>query len=225
MVARLARDHDVTPGRARTSISRDHADVRDAISALAPQAIVNCARYNDVDGAEDEQVTRASTSMRWWSPRWRGRPPRPRRGLPSLQHGLRLRRHRVGCRTPRPSSPSRAASTRNRSWSASGWPPTAPQHYVLRVESLFGGPQRRSSVDRIVDAVRSGAAGAGVLRSRRVAKLRRRRGRASALLLRDAAAVGLYHCVNSGHATWLERRPGDCQASRPAGRRCSSRCR
>ena len=27
----------------------------------------------------------------------------------------------------------------------------APQHYVLRVESLFGGPHRRSSVDRIVD--------------------------------------------------------------------------
>ena len=50
----------------------------------------------------------------------------------------------------------------------------APKHYVLRVESLFGGPHRRSSVDRIVDAGARGPAGAGVRRSGRVAQLRRR---------------------------------------------------
>ena len=32
----------------------------------------------------------------------------------------------------------------------------APRHYVLRVESLFGGEKRRSSVDRIADALRHG---------------------------------------------------------------------
>ena len=80
----------------------------------------------------------------------------------------------------------------------------APQHYVLRVESLFGGPHRRSSVDRIVDAVRNGQA-APVFTDRVVSpSFVADVADASAFLLRTRPATGLYHCVNSGHATWLE---------------------
>ena len=79
----------------------------------------------------------------------------------------------------------------------------APQHYVLRVESLFGGPHRRSSVDRIVDAVRSGQPAPvfvdRVVSPSFVADV----ADASAFMLRTRPAAGLYHCVNSGHATWL----------------------
>ena len=79
----------------------------------------------------------------------------------------------------------------------------AHRHYVLRVESLFGGPQRKSSVDRIVDAVRSGQA-APVFVDRVVSpSFVDDVSDASAFVLRTAPEPGVYHCVNSGHATWL----------------------
>jgi dTDP-4-dehydrorhamnose reductase len=80
----------------------------------------------------------------------------------------------------------------------------APRHYVLRVESLFGGPHRRSSVDRIVDAVRAGRE-APVFFDRVVSpSFVVDVAEASAFLLAALPPFGLYHCVNAGHATWLE---------------------
>jgi dTDP-4-dehydrorhamnose reductase len=79
----------------------------------------------------------------------------------------------------------------------------APKHYVLRVESLFGGPHRRSSVDRIVDLVRSGQP-APVFVDRVVSpSFVVDVTDASAFILRTTPPAGVYHCVNSGHATWL----------------------
>ena len=79
----------------------------------------------------------------------------------------------------------------------------APKHYVLRVESLFGGPHRRSSIDRIVDLVRSGQPAPvfvdRVVSPSFVADV----ADASAFILRAQPPTGVYHCVNSGHATWL----------------------
>jgi dTDP-4-dehydrorhamnose reductase len=78
-----------------------------------------------------------------------------------------------------------------------------PRHYVLRVESLFGGPRRRSTIDRIVDTLRAG----------REARLFRDRTvtpsfvddvvEATWALVSRQAAPGVYHCVNSGSTTWL----------------------
>ena len=49
MAARLAGEHEVTAWtRADVDLTR-HRDVREAIVELAPQAIVNCASYNNVD--------------------------------------------------------------------------------------------------------------------------------------------------------------------------------
>jgi dTDP-4-dehydrorhamnose reductase len=74
---------------------------------------------------------------------------------------------------------------------------------VLRVESLFGGPHRRSSVDRIADLVRSGQP-APVFTDRVVSpSFVADVADASAFILRTAPEPGVYHCVNSGHATWL----------------------
>jgi dTDP-4-dehydrorhamnose reductase len=79
----------------------------------------------------------------------------------------------------------------------------APKHYVLRVESLFGGPHRRSSVDRIVELVRAGQP-APVFADRVVSpSFVADVAEASAFILRALPAAGVYHCVNSGHATWL----------------------
>lgn len=201
MMLRLGRSHDVTGWtRADVELTR-HTAARDAVLKLAPEAIVNCASYNHVDLAEDEQVTamdvnamvvgtlaRAAAQLNavfvhystdfvfagdTATPYTEVDQPEPR--------GVYAQSKLVG------------------EWLAAD----APQHYVMRVESLFGGPLRRSSIDRIVDAVRKGEPATvfmdRVVSPSYVADVTD----ASAFLLETRPAPGLYHCVNSGHATWL----------------------
>jgi dTDP-4-dehydrorhamnose reductase len=85
-------------------------------------------------------------------------------------------------------------------WLAAGW----RQHYVLRVESLFGGTLAKSSVDRIVAAVGSGAEAPVFFDRVTSPSFIADVADATAHLLHARAPYGLYHCVNSGHATWLE---------------------
>src|SRR6186997_382654 len=57
MVERLQSEHDVTSWtRAEIDLTRHH-DVRDKVTLLAPQAIINCASFNQVDQSEDDQIT------------------------------------------------------------------------------------------------------------------------------------------------------------------------
>jgi dTDP-4-dehydrorhamnose reductase len=75
---------------------------------------------------------------------------------------------------------------------------------VLRVESLFGGAHRRSSVDRIADAIRKGEP-ARVFVDRTVTpSYVKDVADATWKLLQTGPAAGLYHCVNSGVTTWFE---------------------
>jgi dTDP-4-dehydrorhamnose reductase len=202
MAEQLAATHDVTAWTRAEIDLRRHQEVRAAVIALAPQAIVNCASYNQVDLAEDEQVTaldingmvvgtlaRAAAAVdailihystdfvfagTSSSPYAEGDQPEPR----SVYAQSKL----IG------------------EWLATD----APRHYVLRVESLFGGLHRRSSVDRIVDAVRAGQPAPvfvdRVVSPSFVADVVD----ASGFVLRTRPPAGLYHCVNSGHATWFE---------------------
>src|SRR5947207_2218800 len=56
VVHELGGAHEVMPfDRAALDVTSDSA-VAAAIDAVAPDAIVNCAAYNDVDGAEDHPV-------------------------------------------------------------------------------------------------------------------------------------------------------------------------
>ena len=81
-------------------------------------------------------------------------------------------------------------------------------HYVLRVESLFGGvpdgPPAKGTVASIIKALREG----------RMVKVFSARTVSPTFVIDAARATcdvidrhpepGLYHCVNSGHCTWLE---------------------
>jgi dTDP-4-dehydrorhamnose reductase len=80
----------------------------------------------------------------------------------------------------------------------------APLHYVLRVESLFGGPLAKSSIDRILDAIQRGEP-ARVFVDRTVTpSYVTDVAEATAQLLVIRPPAGVYHCVNSGVTTWLE---------------------
>src|SRR4051794_31363294 len=135
---------DITDANATTRVvTQEHPDV-----------IINCAAYNDVDGAEDH----ATDAFRGNS-----------LGVLSLARAAAV----VGATfvhystdfvfdgeasspyteddPPRPQSVY-ASSKLLGEWFAAD----APVHYVLRVESLFGGQTRRSSIDRIAASIREG---------------------------------------------------------------------
>ena len=130
-----------------------------------------------------------------------------RRAADALQHRLRVFRHGRRRPTPRSIRPNRKASMRNRSWSASGWPPTRRSTTCCASRACLAGrtaaaasiasstpcaPGQPAPV--FVDRVVSPSFVADVAD-------------ASAFILRTRPAAGLYHCVNSGHATWLDGRP------------------
>lgn len=202
MAQRLASEHDVVAWTRADIDLRRHQDVREAIGELAPQAIVNCAGYNNVDGAEDEQVTAIDINAMVV-----GTLAKSAAAVDAVLIHYSSDFVFAGTATtpyteaqqPEPRSVY-AQSKLIGEWLAAD----APRHYVLRVESLFGGANRRSSVDRIVDAIREGRQAPvfidRVVSPSFVADV----ADASAFLLAARPEAGVYHCVNSGHATWFE---------------------
>ena len=201
MVTRLGSEHDVTAWTRQDIDLTRHQDVREAIGELAPQAIVNCAGFNQVDAAEDDQVTALEVNAMAV-----GTLARAAAMLDAVLVHYSTDFVFAGTAStpyaetdmPEPRS-AYAQSKLVGEWLAAD----APNHYVLRVESLFGGPHRRSSIDRIVDLVRSGQP-APVFADRVVSpSFVPDVAEASAFILRTQPQAGVYHCVNSGHATWL----------------------
>ena len=201
MARRLSVDHDVTGWtRADVDLTR-HQDVRSAIRALAPEAIINCGSYNNVDAAQDEQVLALDVNAMVV-----GTLARSASELNAVFVHYSTDFVFAGTAStpytendqPEPRSVY-AQSKLVGEWLAAD----APQHYVLRVESLFGGPHRRSSIDRIAEAVRNGQP-APVFTDRIVSpSFVADVVDASVFMLETRPAWGLYHCVNTGHATWF----------------------
>ena len=201
MAERLRAEHEVTAWTRQDIDLTRHRDVREAIGELAPEAIVNCASFNNVDGAEEQQVKALDVNAMVV-----GTLARAAAALDAvLMHystdfvfGGTATTPYTEADRPDPRS-AYAQSKLVGEWLAAD----APRHYVLRVESLFGGPHRRSSVDRIVDLVRSGEQ-APVFHDRVVSpSFVTDVADASAFMLRTQPEPGVYHCVNTGHATWL----------------------
>ena len=80
----------------------------------------------------------------------------------------------------------------------------APLHYVLRVESLFGGPLAKSSIDRILDTIQRGEPTRVFVDRTVTPSYVADVAEATAQLLAIRPPAGLYHCVNSGVTTWLD---------------------
>jgi len=201
MVARLKGEHEVIGWtRADVDLTR-HREVRDAIAAMAPNAIVNCASYNQVDKCQDDQITAFEVNAMVV-----GTLARAASNANAVFFHYSTDFVFSGTAStpyseldqPEPRSVY-AQSKLVGEWLAAD----SPQHYVMRVESLFGGANRRSSVDRIVDTVKAGQVfpvfADRVVSPSFVADV----ADASAFLLKTRPAYGLYHCVNTGHATWL----------------------
>jgi dTDP-4-dehydrorhamnose reductase len=179
----------------------DEAAVARIVSAARPDAIVNCAAYNDVDGAQTAAADALAVNAMGVLALARGASSV---GATLVHYSTDFvfdgytSRPYVETDQPRPLS-TYGSSKLLGEWFARD----APQWYVLRVESLFGGPAPASSVDRILTAIRDGQP-ARVFADRTVTPAYVEDVvEATRLILEKRPAAGLYHCVNSGSTTWL----------------------
>jgi dTDP-4-dehydrorhamnose reductase len=198
--------HEVTAFAHADLDITDAAAVAAAMDRARPQVIINCAAYNDVDGAEDHPVDALNGNA--FSVLSLARA--------AADHGATIVHYSTDfvfdgtTSTPYteddPANPRSvyAASKLLGEWFAAD----APRAYVLRVESLFGcapeGRPAKGSVAVILKAMLTGSE-VRVFKDRTVSPTYVvDAARATRRLLEGNMAAGLYHCVNSGHCTWLE---------------------
>ena len=198
----MARHHEVV---ARTRGELDINDVdalRSTIVSVYPDVIVNCAAYTNVDSAEDHPV--AALDVNAWAVR-------------TIAHAAAEIDATIvhfstdfvfdGVATapyaeddaPNPKSVY-AMSKLLGEWLAAD----APRHYVLRIESLFGGEKRASSVDRLLQGIIEGTTVRAFADRTVSPSFVDDVVHATCELIDREHPFGLYHCVNTGCATWLD---------------------
>jgi len=200
MTERLGSHHEVV---ALTHHDLDIADVgavSSAVNAVCPDAIVNCAAYTEVDRAERDP--REALAANSWGPRALAR------AAASIDATLvHFSTDFVfDGATDRPYAEDDAPNPRGvyamsklvGEWLAA----EAPRHYILRVESVFGGPRAKSSIDRILDGLLAGKEVRAFVDRTVSPSYVNDIVHATTSLLRDEHPYGLYHCVNSGWTTW-----------------------
>lgn len=200
----FAPDHDVALlDRAALDIT-DAAAVGAMVDRERPQVLINCAAYNDVDGAEESPATALEVNAFAVLTLARA----ATRAGATLVHfssdfvfdGETARPYAEEDRAnPRGAY---AASKLLGDWFAL----ESPKAYVLRVESLFGPPaeggSRRGSLGTLVDGIRAGLE-VPVFVDRTVSPSHTPDvARAVRRLVEIGAPAGLYHCVNGGQASW-----------------------
>ena len=186
-------------------VTNDEA-VAHVMAMTKPDAIVNCAAYNNVDGAEDHPVE--ALNLNAFAVRALARAASTCRAV--LVHYStdfvfdgKATEPYVETDAPNPRG-AYAASKLMGEWFAAD----APRAYVLRVESLFGSVKgarpAKGSVASILSLIQAGSE-ARVFEDRTIsptyvfdAAI------ATRTLLEQSAPAGVYHCVNSGSCTWLD---------------------
>jgi dTDP-4-dehydrorhamnose reductase len=184
----------------------DEAAVTAAVARVKPDLLINCAAYNNVDGAEQEPD--AALRVNAFGVLTLARAA-ARDGATLVHYSTDFvfdgDTDRPYTEEDRPNPRGLyAASKLLGDWFARD----APRAYVLRVESLFGDPGpaggRRGSLAAIVDRIRSGAE-VPVFVDRTVSPgYTADIASATRALVEGSVAPGLYHCVNAGAASWAE---------------------
>lgn len=202
MVARFAAIHRVIPCTRQDVDLSNHLGLMAFVLGHAPQAIVNCAAFTNVDAAEDHQdvaleinafavrtLTRAATEL----------------DAVLVHFSTDFVFSGTATRPYTEDDPAEPQSVYAQSKLLGEWMAAdCPRHYVMRVESLFGGSPARSSVDRIITAIRNGEESPLFFDRSVSPSFVNDVAAAAEHLIVNEVAHGLYHCVNSGAATWLD---------------------
>ncbi len=179
------------------------ADVTRVTRAVTPDVIINCASYNDVDGAErDPQAALAANGLAL----------AVLADAATREHAVLLHYSTDFVFDPAvdPGPMREDAPISPRSIYAQSkllgeiLAKRAAKHYVLRVASLFGGSRAKSSLDRLAAAIRRGDTVKAFANRTVTPSYVPDLADAAAAVLAGDVPFGLYHCVNSGHGTWVD---------------------
>lgn len=200
MLTAASRRHDAIGLRRQDVDVTDSAALTRTLVAAKPDVLINCSAFSQVDPAEDAPTQALAVNA--MAVRTLARVAATLDA--TLVHystdfvfdgdgeGLNTED-----REPNPSGVY-ASSKLIGEWFAAD----APRHYVLRVESLFGGTTPMSSVDTLLD---------GILAGRQITAFTDRTvspsyvvdvANATLQIVEQKIPYGLYHCVNSGSTTW-----------------------
>ncbi len=205
MVRAFAGDEVLAP-------ARDVLDVTDARAVAAyvggshPRLIVNCAAWNDVDGAEAAPLDVLEANA--FAVRHLARAAEEA-GAVLIHYGSDFVFDGAAAEPYRETDAPNPRGTYAASKLLGEWfALESPGAFVLRVESLFGVPPgaggRRGSLDTILDRLRAGDE-VPVFADRTVSPSHVDDVvAATRALVSRGAPAGLYHCVNTGQATWDE---------------------
>src|SRR5687767_6449280 len=197
-------DHAVTALDRKQLDLTDPDAVRRAVSQAAPSVIVNCAAFNNVDGAEDQPLEALAVNA--FAVRSLARAAQDA-GATLVHYSTDFVFDGVASTPYQESDQPAPQSTYAASKLLGEWfAMDAPRALVLRVESLFGSlpgwTGRRGTMDTMVDGIRAGRE-IPVLTDRVVSpSYSPDVAAATRHLLDRGAPSGVYHCVNAGHATW-----------------------
>jgi dTDP-4-dehydrorhamnose reductase len=206
MAARLSRQEKdsvrfdvVRLTRAEVDLT-DGPALREKVLGLKPDIILNCAAYNAVDQAEDDP--RSALDVNAFAPRVLAEAAEET-GATFVHYSTDFVFDGKASQPYTEADPARPQSVYGSSKLLGEWfAAQAPRHYVLRVESLFGGTYVRSSIDKIIATISSGEK-TPVFVDRIVSPSYVEDVVTATLGLFDGGApYGLYHCVNSGETTW-----------------------
>ena len=198
----MAAGHSVTGlNRSGLDITRP-ADVRRVLGGIRPDLVINCAADNRVDAAESAPLPPLAGNA--WAVGSLARL--------SADVGATFVHYSTDFvfdgATDRPYTEEDAPNPKSvygmTKLLGEMLAADAPRHYVLRVESLFGGHSARSSIDRMWSLMDAGQP-AMAFSDRTVSpSFVEDVTAATQALVERRAPVGLYHCVNSGHASWFD---------------------
>lgn len=194
------------------ALTRAELDITDpesvgrTLDRAAPAVIINCAAFNDVDGAEDHAAD--ALAVNGFAVRSLARAAEAC-GAVLVHFGTDFVFDGTASEPYSETVPPAPRSTYALSKLLGEWfALDAPRGFVLRVESLFGAPAhwtgQPGSLDAIVDGLVQGRS-LKVFTDRVVSPSYVDDVALATRHVVDAgSAPGLYHCVNSGHATWHE---------------------
>src|SRR5262245_42277257 len=182
----------------------DPAAVARMVHDTAPNLMVNCAAFNDVDGAESRAIE--ALAINALAVRSLARAAEKAGAVLvhySTDFVLNSDSREPHGEDVRPAPRGVYASSKLLGeWFAV----ECTRAYVLRVESLFGSPAgwtgRRGTLDHIVDGLQQGRE-VKVFTDRIVSpSYSKDVAAATKHLVTSGAPSGVYHCVNDGHASW-----------------------
>jgi dTDP-4-dehydrorhamnose reductase len=201
IVARLSATGDVAAfTRGELELS-DAAAVLETIVRCRPEVVINCAAYNDVEGAEDAAAAALAGNAFAVQALASGAVAT---GALLIHYGTDFVFDGTADRPYRETDACRPLSTYGMSKLLGEWFALQVEGaYVLRVESLFGGRRAKSSIDKILNAIREGQP-VRVFADRTVTpSFVDDVAAATEQLIATRPAAGVYHCVNTGETTWL----------------------